>query len=195
MPATRKTKATFESLLVATRESIRRAGGLSPEAVAEAAGVSAATLYAYFGSKDALLAAAFDVALADINQATAAILSVERLLEEGLETTAHSVVRTVAKRFSHDARLVRLAIARLPEAPEIQQVYRRRQDEALQIVSRFIRLGGVAGQIRTGDEAVLARTVLVILQGLQNPLALQPGAGPVVEEIGEMVYRLLVPSR
>lgn len=192
-PSTRKTRATHAGLISATRVVVRRTGTVAPEQVAEAAGVSSATLYSYFGSKDLLLAAAFDAALDDINQSTGSILSVERLLENGWENTARALVRSVVRRFTHDARLVRLAVARLPDSQEVRQIYRKRQEEAQSTIQKFIRLGGTAGKLRSGEDDVLAKTMLVLLQGLQNPLVLQPGAGPIVDEIAGAVFRLLVP--
>lgn len=166
---------------------------MAPELVADAAGVSPATLYSYFGSKDLLLAAAFDAALDDINQSTLSILSVERLLENGWESTARALVRSVVRRFTHDARLVRLAVGRLPDADEVRQVYRKRQVEALATIQKFIRLGASANKLQKGDDEVFAKATLVLLQGLQNPLVLQPGAGPVVDEVAGAVCRLLAP--
>lgn len=193
IPATRKTRATHATLIAATREVVRRFGAVAPEQIAEAAGVSPATLYSYFGSKDAILAAGFDAALEDINETTASILSVEKLLESGWENTARALVRSVVRRFSHDARLVRLAVARLPDSDEVRQVYRRQQEESLSIIRRFIHLGASAGKLRPDDDDVLAKTLLVTLQGLQNPVVLQTSSGPVVEEISSVVYRLLAP--
>jgi AcrR family transcriptional regulator len=194
LPATRKTRATHAALIAATREVVRRYGSAAPEMVAETAGVSPATVYSYFGSKDGLLAVAFDAALEDINHSISTVLDIERLLENGWESTARALVRSVVRRFSHDARLVRLAIARLPESDEVRQVYRRRQEEALNLVRRFIHLGKAAGQLRPAEDEVLARAAVVILQGLQNPLVLQSGAGPIVDEISGAMYRLLAPQ-
>lgn len=195
LPATRKTRATHAGLISATREVVRKSGTVSPEHIAESAGVSPATLYSYFGSKDALLAAAFDAALEDINQATSSILAIERLLEEGWEATARALVRSVVKRFSHDARLVRLAVGRLPDSDEVRQVYRRRQEEALSILRHFLRLGSAAGKLRNDDDDVLAKTALVLLQGLQNPVVLQTSAGPVLDEISDLLHSLFLPRR
>ena len=193
-PATRKTRATHHRLVDAARDSVRRNGVLLPEVVAETAGVSPATLYSYFGSKDALLASAFDVALGEIGDEVARILSIEKLLDDGLESVSRRLVRTVVKHFNRDARVVRLAIARLPESPEVVEVYKRRSDEQLAMIGRFVRLGIAAGRLRTGDVSVLARAVMVQLQGLQNPLVLSPGAGPVVDEICRVVLALLAPT-
>jgi AcrR family transcriptional regulator len=162
--------------------------------VAEAAGFSPATLYSYFGSKDALLAAAFDAALADIAAAVEPILGMERLLEQGWEPTARALVRAVVRGFSHDGRLVRLALTRLGESEEILTIYRRRNQEEIDLFTRFIRLGTAAAQLRQGDPGVLARTVVLMLQALQNPLALGPGSGPVIEEVNRALYRLLAPD-
>jgi AcrR family transcriptional regulator len=181
-------------LVDAARDSVRRNGVLLPEVVAETAGVSPATLYTYFGSKDALLASAFDVALGEIGDEVARILSIEKLLDDGLESVSRRLVRTVVKHFNRDARVVRLAIARLPESPEVVEVYKRRSDEQLAMIGRFVRLGIAAGRLRTGDVSVLARAVMVQLQGLQNPLVLSPGAGPVVDEICRVVLALLAPT-
>jgi AcrR family transcriptional regulator len=194
VPATRKTRATYHRLVDAARDSVRRNGVLLPEVVAETAGVSPATLYTYFGSKDALLASAFDVALGEIGDEVARILNIEKLLDDGLESVSRRLVRTVVKHFTRDARVVRLAIARLPESPEMVDVYKRRSDEQLAMIGRFVRLGIAAGRLRAGDVSVLARAVMVQLQGLQNPLVLSPGAGPVVDEICRVVLALLAPT-
>lgn len=194
VPATRKTRATYHRLVDAARDSVRRNGVLLPEVVAETAGVSPATLYTYFGSKDALLASAFDAALGEIGDEVGRILNIEKLLEDGLESVSRRLVRTVVKHFTRDARLVRLAIARLPESPDVVEVYRRRGDEQLAMIGRFVRLGIAAGRLRTGDVSVLARAVMVQLQGLQNPLVLNPSAGPVVDEICRVVLALLAPT-
>ncbi|HEY7582686.1 MAG TPA: TetR family transcriptional regulator [Acidimicrobiia bacterium] len=194
LPVTRKARATYGNLVTAARESVRRSGILSPEAVAEAAGFSPATLYSYFGSKDALLAAAFDAALADIAAAVKPILGIDRLLEQGWEPTARALVRAVVRGFSHDGRLVRLALTRLGESEEILTIYRRRNQEEIDLFTRFIRLGTAAAQLRQGDPGILARTVVLMLQALQNPLALGPGSGPVIEEVNRALYRLLAPD-
>jgi AcrR family transcriptional regulator len=194
VPATRKTRATYHRLVDAARDSVRRNGALLPEAVAETAGVSPATLYTYFGSKNALLASAFDLALGEIGDEVGRILNIEKLLDDGLESVSRRLVRTVVKHFTRDARLVRLAIARLPESPEVVEVYKRRGDEQLAMIGRFVRLGIAAGRLRAGDVSVLAKAVMVQLQGLQNPLVLNPGAGPVVDEICRVVLALLAPT-
>jgi hypothetical protein len=89
---------------------------------------------------------------------------------------------------------LRLALTRLGESEEVLAVYSRRNEEEIEVFTRFIRLGASAGQLRSGDSPVLARTVVLMLQALQNPLALGPGSGPVIAEVSRALYRLLVPG-
>ena len=157
--------------------------------------LSPATLYSYFGSKDALLAAAFDAALTDISNVILPLASVESLLEDGWESTARQLVRAVARGFSHDGRLVRLALTRLEESTEIQAVYTAHNQQVMEALARFVRLGATAGQLHNGDPAVLGRTALVLIQSLHNPVALAPGSGPVIDELASALYLLLAPIR
>jgi AcrR family transcriptional regulator len=192
-PATRKARATYESLIEATREVLRHSGVPSPEAIAAEAGVSPATLYSYLSSKDAMVAAAFDTVLAAMHGDLVEVLSVEGLLERGLEAVVHETVRHVVRGFLQDARLVRLAIARLPESELAREVYRRREEATLAHVERFVRLGQEAAKLRAGDPGVLAQAFVVGIQGLQNPLVLRPGSGPVVDEVACGLVALLAP--
>jgi len=194
-PHSRKAKATYGSLVDAARDSVKRAGILLPEAVAEAAGVSPATLYTYFSSKDALLAAAFDAAQGELGETLIAVLNIERLLEEGLESVSRRLVRAVIRRLSQDARVFRLALARLPESPELTEAYRRRDDEQLATIGRFIKLGQAANKVRDGNGSALSRALVVQLHALADPMVLNSAAGPVVEEIGRVVFELLSPPR
>jgi hypothetical protein len=140
------------------------------------------------------LAAAFDAALADISLAVEPLLAIDRLIEEGWEPSARGLVRAVVKGFSHDGRLVRLALTRLGESEEVRSVYNRRNEKEIESFTRFIRLGAAAGQLRDGEPAVLARTVVLLLQALQNPLALGPGSAPVIDQVARALYLLLAPD-
>lgn len=194
-PGTRKARTTYEAIIASTREILRTRGVLSPELIAEHAGVSPATFYTYFSSKDAVLAAAFDATLAAMTFDLDEVLSIEALLEDGLDTTMQALVRRIVRGFSHDARIFRLAISRLPESETIRQVYRHHEELILALLERFIRLGAAAGRIRRGGATdVMAAVLLVTIQGYQNPLILRPGSGPVTEELAGMLLALLRPE-
>ncbi|MGQ0849179.1 MAG: TetR/AcrR family transcriptional regulator [Actinomycetota bacterium] len=195
VPASRKAHATHARLVDGARRTVRRDGVLSPETAAGAAGVSPATLYTYFGSKHALLAAAFDVALEEIGLAIAEILTVERLLVEGWDELSQRLVLAVTNGFSHDGRLISLALADLHDSTEVVEVYSRRRAEQLKTMARFIRLGVSAGRLPVDDPEVMARVLMIVLQGLHNPLVLSPGSDRVVREMVGVVRRLFGETR
>jgi AcrR family transcriptional regulator len=192
-PTTRKARATYETIISSTREVLRSQGVLSPELIADQAGVSPATFYTYFSSKDAVLAAAFDATLEAMTKELDTALSIEGLLDNGLDATTHMIVRKVIRGFSHDARIFRLAISRLPDSELIRHVYRHHEESILTVVGRFLELGQAAGMIRKGETASMAAAFLVTIQGYQNPLILRPGSGPLIEELTAMVYALVRP--
>ena len=194
-PTTRKARTTYDTLVAATRTVIRRTGALSPDEVAETAEMSPATFYAYFSSKDVALAAAFDLSLTEMIDRFRATANVERLLEEGLEATVGKLVAEIAEGFRLDARVFRLAVGRLGESELLRAVYRNREAEALETLSRFVRLGAAAGKLRTEpDSDTVARALLVSLQGLQNPLLYEEtGRHGVVALLSEMLVGLLRP--
>ena len=193
-PTTRKARATYETIIDATRAVVRRRGTVSPELIADHAQVSPATFYTYFSSKDGALAAAFDSALTDMSHDLDNALSIETLLETGLESTMRTLVRTVVKGFTHEARIFRLAISRLPDSDLVRQVYRHHEKAILERLERFIRLGTAANQIRADHPETLAAALLVSIQGFQNPLLLRQGSAPVADELAQMLAALLAVS-
>lgn len=193
-PTTRKARATYESIIGATRAVVRTRGIVSPELIADHARVSPATFYTYFSSKDAALAAAFDAALTDMAADLDRSLSIETLLETGLESTMRNVVRSVVGGFTHDARIFRLAISRLPESDLVRQIYRHHEQAILSRLERFIRLGAAANLIRPDDAETLAAALLVSIQGYQNPLLLRQGSNVVTEALATMLAALLKPE-
>lgn len=181
LPAGRKALATYRALVGATRETIAATGGFAAEQVAERAGMSPATFYSYFPSKEEALAAALDDVLTDLVDRTLAEFSVERLLEDGLRPVLERAVAASLDVFTSGALVLRLALARLPESRTIRHVYRDHQQHATEALRRFVRLGVAAGRLRVADQESATVTLLVALQGLNNPLLLgrEPG-DPVV---------------
>jgi AcrR family transcriptional regulator len=193
-PETRRGRATHAALVTSVRSVIRSGGGLSADDVAADAGVSVATFYVYFATKDEALAAAFDQVLDEINQETAAALDPGRLLDLGLEEVLRDLARRVVRCFNHDAGVFRLAITRLPESDDARRVYRAREEESLGILTEFVRRGISAGAVRDEDPERLARALLISLQGYQNPLLLHAGAGRLLDELVGMLCALLDPT-
>lgn len=172
VPAGRKAQRTHRALTTATRAVIAKTGGFNADQVADSAGVAPATFYAYFPSKDEALASALDDVLTELNERTLAACSIERLLDAGLRATVESAVDAALDVFTSSALVLRLALARLPESRTIRHVYRDHQREATTALHRFVELGIAAGRIADLDVFTATDALLVVMQGLNNPLLL-----------------------
>jgi AcrR family transcriptional regulator len=187
-----KARRTYDALVEATRAVIASTGSFSAETVGTRAGMSQATFYSYFPSKDDALAAAFDRVLTELDAAGALALDVERLLDAGLQTVLEEAVTGVLDVFRDNALVFRLALVRLPESKAIRDVFRRRERDGYEILRRFVELGQKAGGIRKGDTDRLATILLITLQGLNNPILLQRSDDdPTLCDIVSMLESLL----
>lgn len=194
VPAGRKAQRTHRALTSATRAVIAETGAFNADLVAESAGVAPATFYAYFPSKDDALAAALDEVLTELNDRTLAEVSIEHLLDAGLRPTVERAVAAALDVFTSSALVMRLALARLPESRPIRHVYRDHQREATAALERFVGLGIAAGRIADVDVATATETVLVMMQGLNNPMLLGGRRDRVVANLVDMIVRLLEPN-
>lgn len=194
-PAGGKARRTYDTLVQATQEEIVATGALKPEGVAARAGMGTATFYAYFAAKEDALAATLDRALEELVTRCEPVLGIEHVLDAGLRGALRDTVHACLDVFRDHALVFRLALASLPQSRAIRQAYRARQEEAEVLVRRAVELGTAAGRVREGDAGVLATTVLVILQGLNNPLLLvRPDDDPVVEAVVDALTGLLEPT-
>ena len=178
-----KARKTYETLIASARTEVKRSGALRPDEVAERAGVSTATLYTYFGSKDDLVAAAFDRALGELEDRIAASLTIERVLDAGLRVAVADAIAGAIEGFGRDALVFRLALARLPEHRPVRDVYRAREDAALAMMERFVALAMAADRIPEADAHVTAGALLVILQGCNNHFLLDGGSQDVASRL------------
>ena len=91
--------------------------------------------------------------------------------------------RTVGQAFHPRWPVVRLAIARLPDRPTVVEVYRNAATSSWRY--RPIRhYSGLPPATQGGGKSWSSRgRSMVQMQGLQNPIVLHYGAGPVVDEI------------
>lgn len=194
-PPAGKAMRTHRALVEATRAELEAAGGrFSGEAVAARAGMAPATFYVYFPTKDDALAAALDDVLTELVDRTLAELTVEGLLEDGLAEVVDRAVQSALRLFRTSAAVFRVALARLPEHRGIREVYRHHQRHAQDDIERFVRLGASAGKLTADDPAVVATSLLVLFQGLNNPLLLQRRAGSdVVDHLIGVIVDLLSP--
>lgn len=191
-PAGGKARRTYDALVTATRDTVAATGTFSAETVAERAGMATATFYAYFSSKDDALAAAFDQVLHENNERLADALSIEALLDRGLEPLLENLAVVAIHAFKDNALMFRLALSRLSEHRTIRDAYRRRERDALEVIERFVQLGTAAGRLRAGDQQAMATALLVLLQGFNNPILLhRDDRDPVVRELVVVLEHLL----
>jgi AcrR family transcriptional regulator len=182
------------ALVDAVAAEVAESGSFTAERVAVRAGTSVATFYAYFPSKDLALAAAFSGVLERLVGLVASELRVERLLEQGLPALARRFVRRGVGFFSDEAPLFRLALSRLPVSAVLRDIYREHERVALGHYARFVTLGREAGKLRAGDVDALARALMVLTQGLNNPIALHcESDDPLLELLSEALVDLLSP--
>ncbi len=167
-----RSERTRRVVVDATVARLRSEGAFTVEQVAADVGVSVATIYNRFPEgRDGLLAAAFDSAL-DRLVAAGAVLTVEHLLDHGLEATVRAMVDGLVAVFTDEALVMRSALARLPESRVLRESYRRHEADARSRNHRFVQLGQAAGRITDEDTAELADVLVVMGQGLNNPVLL-----------------------
>jgi AcrR family transcriptional regulator len=171
-PASSRARATYGQLLDAA-EGLLAGGGfeaMTSTAVAGAAGVSTGTFYTYFPDKHAVLAALFARCLDDLVARVAAVLTADRLLDDGLDATVAAVVDLVVAGYRDAGPVLRAALARVPVRDDLRAVYWQRHAQATEAVTRFLRRGAAAGLVRRDDHPAVAQAVLLLVQGLNHPV-------------------------
>ena len=164
---------TRAALVEATLARLRSDGSFTAEQVATDAGVSVATIYNRFpDGRDGLLAGAFDRALDGVVEASTRPLTAEHLLDHGLSGTMTALVDGLCEAFSADVLVMRAALARLPESRSLRDAYRRHEAAARVANRRFVELGQAARRIADGDPDELADLLIVLGQGINNPVLL-----------------------
>ena len=194
---TSRAERTREALIDATVAALREDGSFTTEQVAGMAGVSVATVYNRVPEgRDGLLAGALDRALARLVAVTAAALDVEHLLDDGLECVMGALVDGLVEVFDEEELVLRAALARLPESRLLRDSYRHREAEARELNRRFVELGQLAGRIGAGDPDELADALVVLGQGLNNPVLLGHDDSPALAALlsAAMVALLSLPT-
>ena len=168
-----RSERTRRVVVDATVARLRSEGAFTVEQVAADVGVSVATIYNRFpDGRDGLLAGAFDRALDGVVEASTRPLTAEHLLDHGLAGTMTALVDGLCEAFSADALVMRAALARLPESRSLRDAYRRHEATARVANRRFVELGQAAGRIADGDPDELADLLVVLGQGINNPVLL-----------------------
>lgn len=194
-PSSRTTRRTHQRLVEAIREEIAATGSFSAERVAARSGHSPATFYSYFPTKSDALCTAFDAVMRDLVAFCERELAIERLLDAGLAARCAALVEATADFFGTHEQVFRCALAELPASRALRRVYREQQARAFAHHLHFVERAQRAGMVRPGDAEAIARGLLVLLQGLNNPAVVRGRRGDGLRrELGRALAAHLAPE-
>lgn len=192
---TNRSQRTRAELSRATHDEVGRTGTLDVSAIAEGAGVSTATFYAHFATHDDALAAALDIALDRILTAGEQQFHIEALLDLGLPQVVRRLIAATHAAFQTESLVFRAALARLPQHRGIRDVYRHHEARSLEHFTHQIDLGQKAGLLRDGPAKLRATSLLVIIQGINNPLLTKKRMNPsIAADLNRSITAMIGPA-
>ena len=174
-PLGTKGRRTHDALLDALERCLAAGGypAATSTAVAAEAGVSTGTFDTYFEDRHAALAAAFARRLRRLIDVVEAELTIEAVLDDGLQPVLERAVDAVLAEYRRHAATYRAALAQLPSSASLRETYWRAHELSERTLTTFLRRAQAAGRVREqADPRILALTLLVVVQGANNPLLL-----------------------
>ncbi len=194
-PVTERSRRTHADLARATHDEVARSGTVHADAIAAAAGVSTATFYAYFESHDDALAAALDISLRAVVGVAERLFHIEALIENGISAVIDDLVSQTHEVFRSESLVMRAALARLSLHQPTREVYRAHEARSLDHLTRQIELGQKAGILRDGPSDRRATSLLIVLQGIHNPLLIKKRIDPLISsDLHRTISALLSPA-
>lgn len=190
-----RARATREALVDAGERLLGHGGldALTSTRVAEAAGVSIGTFYAYFGDKHELLAELFARCLDEVTDAVEGQLTSDHLLDLGLGATLRGAVELVAAGYRRHAPVLRAALGRMSSRADLRAVYWQRHARAVEVLERFVQRASAAGMAGDVAPRETALAILVLTEGLNHPvvLAADDAAGGVRARLADALAALV----
>jgi AcrR family transcriptional regulator len=164
-PSQERARATVDALLAATARVLVKDGydHASTNRIAAAAGVSIGSLYQYFPSKEALVAALIDTHVNDMLGVLRATLV--RVVDAPLEVAVRETVRSVVRAHALDPRLHRAIAEGVPKAGKRASVHDVERAAATSLLPYLVaRKSELLPQRRTNLEL----TVFVLVQSVEG---------------------------
>jgi AcrR family transcriptional regulator len=175
-PRQERARATVEHLLEATARVLVSRGWArtTTNHVAARAGVSVGTLYEYFPSKDALVAALVDRHLAAAEARLAALVAELAVAKPTLEGLVRAIVAAMLDLHAASPRLHRVLFEEVPHRPAVRARVRAMEDaQATALAALLPRLA------RVEDPAITARVIVELLEALTHRWVLTPASEPL----------------
>lgn len=188
-----KAARTRRLLQECTFAVIADTGEFTGELVAEQAGVSTATFYSHFATKDHAIAACLDVCFSEYAVRMREAESVELLLEVGLRECLSRIVTTITGMNDEYRALLRLARGRIQVSHLLREQSREEERRAYAATLRFLTLGQAAGRVRSYDAEALTATMRTVVEGLDN-WTIRATPDIAASEIVDLLTRYLSPA-
>lgn len=192
-PRQARAQATVEAIVKATAQVLVAEGydRASTNRIAQAAGVSIGSLYQYFPSKEALVAALVEEHLGKM--ATVLSRALEDVTPAGLPHNARVMVEGLIKAYRVDPRLHHILCQEVPKVGELRKVYEF--EEKLAEISRSY-LRSLGHSIRNTD---ISRAIFLLVNAVPGVIRAAVQADPdgaddmrLADELTDLILRYLM---
>jgi len=193
-PTQQRSQLTVAALLKATAHILVKEGyeSASTNRIAEAAGVSIGSLYQYYPSKEALVAAVVDRHMEEMMQLLRA--AVDRVRGEPVEVATREIVRVMIDAHRVDPRLHRALVEQVPRVGRLENV-RAIDREAYTLIRAY--LEAHRDELRVADLDVASFVCVATVEALTHaavvnrPDVLTDKSGVFTEEVTRLVVGYL----
>ena len=195
VPVAGKIERTRLKLVNAVRDEVKSSGDFNAEQVARRAGISPATFYNHFATKDQALIAAYENMMDNLVDLVANRCRIEKLLDQGMHDFMAEWVLSTTGFFSENASLFRLAQAAFGRSKDMRTLFREHEAAVIEHHRRFIELGQAARAIRQGNQLSMAQMLTVFSESWHHSLVQNLKAGDALhEELTRSLVRMLTPE-
>ena len=193
-PTQQRSQLTVAALLKATAHILVKEGyeSASTNRIAAAAGVSIGSLYQYFPSKEALVAAVVDRHMQEMLELLRA--AVDRVREQPVEAATRELVKVMIDAHRVDPRLHRALVEQVPRVGRLENV-RAIDREAYTLIRAY--LEAHREELRVADRDVASFVCVATVEALTHaavvnrPEVLSDKSGVFAEEVTRLVVGYL----
>jgi len=193
-PSQQRSQLTVAALLKATAHILVKEGyeSASTNRIAAAAGVSIGSLYQYFPSKEALVAAVVDRHMQEMLELLRA--AVDRVREQPVEAATRELVKVMIDAHRVDPRLHRVLVEQVPRVGRLENV-RAIDREAYTLIRAY--LEAHRDELRVADLDVASFVCVATVEALTHaavvnrPEVLSDKSGVFAEEVTRLVVGYL----